>query len=207
MLITSSWILDTLICITTAVFFLYKYTSRKFDYWKTRGVTYLPPTTHLRQRFRIIDVYRQVDAPYFGVFIFDEPYLVLKSPDIIKRILIKDFNHFWDRTILAPRHNELFANVMFVQKNPEWKKVRARMTPVFSPAKLKGMMPHINEIGLKLSEYIRKNCDDQLEAKEICAKFTTNVIAKCAFAIDAKCFEEEQAIFVKLGERSLIFVG
>ncbi|KAJ8951060.1 hypothetical protein NQ318_003756, partial [Aromia moschata] len=131
----------------------YKYATRKFDYWKSRGIAYLPP--------------RPIFGNAFELFTF-KPYMnLLKSPDVIKQILIKDFNFFQDRTILAPKHNELIANIMFSEDDAN-----------FSPIKLRGMLHLINEISIKMSEYIKENGDKQLESNEVCAKYTTDVIAK-----------------------------
>lgn len=37
------------------------------------------------------------DAPFFGFYIFQRPALVIKDPELIKRIMIKDFNSFSNR--------------------------------------------------------------------------------------------------------------
>lgn len=37
------------------------------------------------------------DAPFFGFFIFQRPALVIKDPELIKRIMVKDFNSFNNR--------------------------------------------------------------------------------------------------------------
>ncbi|KAJ8937029.1 hypothetical protein NQ314_012112 [Rhamnusium bicolor] len=144
------------------------------------------------------DFYDSTKEPFFGIFVFDEPYLVLKSPELIKQVLVKDFSSFTDRTVLAPKHDKLVSSMMFLQKSPHWKTTRPKMTPIFTSGKLKGMFPTINNIGLRMNQYIRKNLG-QHEAKEICAKFSTDVIAKCAFGINSHCFDDEDAQFRKVG--------
>lgn len=37
------------------------------------------------------------DAPFFGFYIFQRPALVVKEPELIKRIMVKDFNYFNNR--------------------------------------------------------------------------------------------------------------
>nr|WCC58058.1 cytochrome P450 [Pharsalia antennata] len=204
----SSWIIEFLILITITTFLAYKYFTRHYDYFKKRNVHYTKPTPLIGNMWPVLSMkltigewlrglYNTTDAPYFGIFLFDEPCLVIKSPELIKHILIKDFNYFYDRTVLASK-NELTSNMLFWQKNPDWKSIRTKMTPVFSSGKLKGMFSSINEVGMDLNRYIRKNVG-QLESKEIFAKFATDVIAKCAFAIKAGSFEEENPEFRKVG--------
>ncbi|KAJ8957039.1 hypothetical protein NQ314_006616 [Rhamnusium bicolor] len=76
--------------------------------------------------------------------------------------------------------------------------MRSKLTPAFTVGKLKGMFSIINNIGLEMNQYIRKNLGQQ-EFKEICAKFSTDVIAKCAFGINSHCFEYEDANFREVG--------
>lgn len=209
MLLTSIWIVDLLILFTTITLFVYIYSTRKYDYFKKRNIQYEKPIPLfgsflpvLSMKLTIGEWLRKlsnsIDAPYFGIFVFDEPYLIVKSPKIIKQILVKDFNKFTDRTILAPNHNEILSNMMFLQKSPDWKKVRGKMSPVFTSGKLKGMLSIINEVGVEMNRYIRKNLG-VLESKEVTAKFSTDVIAKCAFAINPHSFEMENSDFRKIG--------
>ncbi|RZC37339.1 p450 domain containing protein, partial [Asbolus verrucosus] len=131
--------------------------------------------------------------PFFGIFVFDTPHLIIRSPELIKTILVKDFNNFDDRNFAFAAHDPLVSSMLFANKNPEWKPVRAKMTPVFTSGKLKCMIPLINEIGETMNKYIEKNISNfSLEAKEICAKYSTDVIAKCAFAINANSFKSER---------------
>lgn len=37
------------------------------------------------------------DAPFFGFFVFQRQALVVKEPELIKRIMVKDFNSFDNR--------------------------------------------------------------------------------------------------------------
>lgn len=37
------------------------------------------------------------NAPFFGFFIFQRPALVIRDPELIKRIMVKDFNSFNNR--------------------------------------------------------------------------------------------------------------
>lgn len=37
------------------------------------------------------------DVPFFGFYVFQRPALVVKEPELIKRIMVKDFNSFNNR--------------------------------------------------------------------------------------------------------------
>ncbi|KAJ8951052.1 hypothetical protein NQ318_003748 [Aromia moschata] len=78
------------------------------------------------------------------------------------------------------------------------------MSPIFTSGKLKGMFEIMNNAGLDMNKYIKKNLG-QLESKEICSKYSTDVIAACAFAIKAHSFENENADFRKIGRAMFDF--
>ncbi|KAH1021272.1 hypothetical protein HUJ04_010807 [Dendroctonus ponderosae] len=105
-------------------------------------------------------------------------------------------DHNSGKSVAHYEHDPIMSNFMFLAKNPRWKAVRSKLTPVFSTGKLKQMFPHILREGNLMVDYI-SNFDNMpsIESKEICAKFSTNVIARCAFAIDAGCFNTENAEF------------
>ncbi|KAF7285755.1 hypothetical protein GWI33_010123 [Rhynchophorus ferrugineus] len=85
--------------------------------------------------------------------------------------------------------------MMFFKKGPMWK-VISRMSPVFSSGKLKAMTALITKEAENMSDYIEKFVNvPNIDSVEICAKFSTNVIALCAFGVEAKCFENEDAEF------------
>jgi len=197
-----------LILVVTLGFILYKLSTKNFGYWKKRGVPYLEPTPIFGNFFDVFvfrmtighylaKCYNQFKTPYFGLFVMNTPHLIIKDPNLIKAILVKDFNYFPDRTIVSDEKcDSLASKFLFLVKNPEWKYMRTKMSPVFSSGKLKNMMSLINAAGEEMKTYLYKNFEKKsIEAKEVCAKYSTDVIASCAFGIDAHCFQDENAEF------------
>nr|CAI5827212.1 unnamed protein product [Callosobruchus analis] len=127
MIITTSVLLDTAILCTILLFLVYKYYTRNNEFFKKRGVKHVPPTAFLGNFREVLllkkhsaewlkDLYDKFgDVPYFGVYIFDVPYLVIKSPEIVKNVMVKDFQHFVDRTMALASHDVIQANMMFFQ--------------------------------------------------------------------------------------------
>ncbi|KAJ3654762.1 hypothetical protein Zmor_013929 [Zophobas morio] len=215
MLLTSYLPVDTVILLSVLIFLTYKYLSRNFKHWEKRNVSFIKPSPFFGN-FREISLFRttigehlaklynQTKEPFFGIFVFDKPHLIIRSPELVKAILVRDFNNFDDRNVASAPHDLLVSNMLFLNKNPEWKTIRVKMTPVFTTGKLKGMLPLINEVGETMKKYIENIIPHvSVEAKEICAKYSTDVIAKCAFAINANCFKRDDAEFRKIGR--LIF--
>lgn len=65
----------------------------------------------------------------------------------------------------------------------------------------------MTNVGKNLIEYLKKSPDargrEGLEAKELAAKFTTDVVAACAFGLDGKSFIEPDAEFRRMGRKFL----
>ncbi|KAJ8928371.1 hypothetical protein NQ314_019102 [Rhamnusium bicolor] len=60
-----------------------------------------------------------VATRYFGLYQFAKPILILKDPDLIKQITIKDFNHFTDHRTFLPDTEQLFSKSLFILKDKE----------------------------------------------------------------------------------------
>jgi cytochrome P450 family 6 len=85
---------------------IYWYSISNFSYWKDRGIPYLKPTAGFgntrrmmflkissAEQFKIF--YDSFDGkPFCGVFQFRSPILVVRDPNIIQLVMVKDFKHF-----------------------------------------------------------------------------------------------------------------
>lgn len=176
-----------------------------FNYWKDRGIFNPKPLPFFGNIFDIAtftksggevfkDLYDQSDAPYLGIYLLDRPVLLMKDPQIIKRILIKDFRLFTDRTLAESTHNDIFRNFLLMSRSGRWKSLRNQLTPLFTSGKLKGMTDKINDVSNNLMFQILKS-KDPLCVKEIYTNFMTEAIARCFFNIETKCLEDDKSIF------------
>lgn len=149
-LLTSNWISDILfLTVATLAVMVYKRATKSSNYWKIRGVPYEKPIPFLGNFASIIFLQKTVfqllhrlynkykDTDYFGMFIFNQPYLVVRSPEIIQNILVKDFHIFSDHPSLCDEKvDPIGSKILFFNKSPEWKELRKKMTSVFTSAKV-----------------------------------------------------------------------
>ncbi|XP_050513842.1 cytochrome P450 6j1-like [Diabrotica virgifera virgifera] len=201
----SSWALNYVIFCITIFFLLYKYFTRQFDYWNKRGVYTSKPVPFFGNVFDVVifkrnlsehikKLYDETDEPYFGIFVFDKPVLVLKSPKLIKDILIKDFHMFCDRSLADGSHDKTISNFVFFQKNPKWNLTRKKLTSFFTSSMSKAFFTNIELINQKFIEHL-ENISEPVDAKAIAGHFSTEMIARCFFATDPRCFEKEPSKF------------
>ncbi|XP_033212129.1 cytochrome P450 6k1-like isoform X2 [Belonocnema kinseyi] len=209
--------LDGLILILSAITAAYVYMTRNFNYWKKRGVVEVQPTAFIGNFGDCLflrkspgqflkDIYDMgKNTPYVGLFVFDKPFLLLRDPQVIKRVLVKDFNYFNDRYVRVSEEDKLGNSNLFIIKNPDWKTLRAKLSPIFTSLRLKKMFELMVEVGKDLDTYLQteglEGVGRSLEMKEICAKFTTDLIGSTAYGLKVNSLNNPDAEFRKCGRK------
>lgn len=215
-LITASWGLDSIIVLTALMIIVYLYVTRNFKYWKKRGIEEIfPPTPFLGNfteclllkkapAYFLKELYDQAKGlPYIGFHILDKPILLVCDRELIKNILIKDFNIFYDRYNNTYPGDQLGCSNLFFIRNPVWKMLRTKLTPFFTSGKLKKMFELMLNCGNNLRSYIeslKEGEGETIEVRELTAKFTTDVIGSTAYGLDVNSFKDPNAEFRKYGK-------
>lgn len=190
--------------LTFLLYLLYSHLTRNFKYWKSLNVPYNKPKLLFGNVFRVCtfeksigefidDLYKNTKSKLFGFYVFDQPFLLIRDPDLIKHVLVKDFEHFSDRSVISNGDDDKFASSMlFNLKNPSWRNVRMKVTPTFTSGKIKKMTELIINSSKGLIEYVEetKSHKNEFDARDLVMKFTTDVISTCAFGITANSFKE-----------------
>ena len=132
--------------------------------------------------------------------------LIINDMDLAKRMLVKDFDHFVDRTDFGLKIDEtseadmIFRHSFMMQKGDDWKKNRNLMTPVFTTGKLKLMYNLLQECGTQLEDFIA-TCSKQnleIDSKETFGKFALDGIATSGFGIESNSFKDPDNMFRKM---------
>ncbi|XP_026328999.1 cytochrome P450 6B6-like [Hyposmocoma kahamanoa] len=195
---------------------LYYYSTRTFKYWQERGIKHDKPIpmfgnnlkNYLMQRSMTqiaVDMYwKYPNEKVVGFFRTTRPELVIRDPEIVKRILTNDFAYFYPRglnphkTVIEP----LMRNLFFADGDL-WKLLRQRMTPAFSTGKLKAMFPLISDraerLRATLTAAAEGNDNRALDARDIMARYTTDFIGSVGFGLDSDSLSMENSAFRKLG--------
>lgn len=199
----------TILIISLSLFYIYaKY---KLSYWKRRGVK-TPPTHLLFGNFKDLltlrkpagEVMREIynsadpDDPYIGFYIFHKPMLLLRNHDLIKQVMITDFEIFPNRRFGSTKQRDSIGlDSILSIKQPRWKYLRRKLTPFLTGQKLKNMLPLIEECGKFMLKFIEnlltnKFGDNNCEMKDFSSRYVSDVIASIAFGINTNSFDEKQ---------------
>ncbi|KAK7789576.1 hypothetical protein R5R35_007509 [Gryllus longicercus] len=198
---------------------LYLHFTRHFAYWRRRGVPFVPPAPFVGNVAPLFllrrsiggfarDLYRALpEAPAVGFWIFDKPALLIKKPELVKKILVKDFGDFGDRYTDSDVHADpLGQRNLFVIKGELWKYLRINVSPLFTSGKMKKMFHLVVKCDEQMVEYINKAYEKEknvtLDLKEVTAKCTTDVISSCVFGINSNSLADPKAEFREFGKKT-----
>ncbi|CAG9807632.1 unnamed protein product [Chironomus riparius] len=202
---------------TILIFILY-WCNQRLSYFKNLNIPYLTSFPFLGALTEAVigkkglyecidDIYRNPqfkNEQFFGIFMFHKPSLVIKDPEIIKQVLVKDFNNFENHVGGSDDHDPIGRDNLFLSKDGLWRNLRKKLTPFFTSGKMKSMFPFLDKIGDNLLEHMDKmssseNCVE-MKVKDKLSLFTTDVIASVAFGVDANGLNNPKSEFARISK-------
>lgn len=218
-IITSFFVTDFLILTSACLIGLYIFSIRKFNYWKSKKVQHRKPipffgnfkASALLQKAPpeyLAEVYKETEGDFSGFYLFDEPCLMIKSTELIKSVLIKDFSYFHDRYVgVNHRDDPAGTYNLFNAKNPDWKELRAKITPVFTSGKLKQMFSLIEQNGNDLIKFLKNESKMQHsnEVKDIAGKYVIDLLMNTVFGLNSNCLNDKDSFYWNAGKNTTDF--
>ncbi|XP_044272375.1 cytochrome P450 9e2-like [Tribolium madens] len=188
--------------------------SRPYKYWTERGVKqgkpvfifgdYWGPMLRKQTNAEVVDMLYKIDkdARYCGIYQFLTPVLLIRDPELIKKITVKDFEHFVDHRIVIPEESDPLSG-------QKWRDMRSTLSPVFTSSKLKYMFSLISERGEQFAQNLLKENKDviTLDIKNSFTRYTNDVMASTMFGIQCDSLEEPKNEFYSLAQKSQDFSG
>ncbi|XP_031780867.1 probable cytochrome P450 6a13 [Nasonia vitripennis] len=143
------------------------------------------------------------DEPLVGIFSYRKPILLLRDPDLIRNVLVKDFSVFSCRGMKAATKAEPLAQHLVFLEPERWRPLRYKLSPAFTSGKLKEMFYLLKECAQHLDRLL-EDCvarDPVIECRELAGKFTTDAIGVCAFGLDMHAIDGEDNEFRKTSRK------
>lgn len=133
---------------------------------------------------------------------------VITDLELVKRVLIKDFNHFENRGIFYNEIDDPLSATLFSIEGQKWRHLRHKLTPTFTSGKMKNMFPIIVKVGEEMEKiFSAKTTTGEgqvLEIVDLVARYTADVIGNCAFGLNCNSLQNPNAEFVTIGKRAII---
>jgi len=192
-------------------------------YWRRKGVKQGPirpilgdstKTAMQTQSFGdlVKEVYNRFPKDrYSGIYQFSIPTLVLRDPDLIKQITVKDFDHFTDHMNIVPEGDEeIFNKNIFSLKGEVWRARRTTLSPAFTSSKMRAMFDLMSVCASQFVNYFvddKSNNKFQIELKDTFTRYANDVIATCAFGVECDSMRVKDNEFYIMGKTATNFTG
>ncbi|XP_011866849.1 PREDICTED: cytochrome P450 9e2-like [Vollenhovia emeryi] len=202
----SSFVLLLTTLVVTGVLKIVSVLHHIYFYWKNKGLPYLPNSLSsliLNWKFSlgyitVADYCQHIyyyfsRAKYVGMMDLATPTILLRDPELIRDVMVKDFEYFPDHHSFVDVNAEpLFGKNVFALRGNRWKEMRNTLSPTFTVSKMKFMFSLISECSRDFVNYLvdhPKLCH-AIETKEAFRRYTNDVIATAAFGISVNSMKD-----------------
>nr|AZR39445.1 cytochrome P450 [Agasicles hygrophila] len=142
---------------------------------------------------------------YYGFYQFSTPTLLIKDPELIKQIGVKDFEHFLDHSTFIPENADpLWGKNLFALKGQRWRDMRPILSPSFTSSKMKVMFQLMHDCANNFTDFFLKKNENVIEVKlkDIFTRYTNDVIGTTAFGIKTNSLENPDNEFYRMGKEA-----
>ncbi|KAG8326347.1 hypothetical protein J6590_044333 [Homalodisca vitripennis] len=215
MIAVITWFLGCIIIATISIVLAaYLFFSPVYSYFKKRGIPFEHgtfPLGTLWPVFRVKKSYTQLmlhmynkhkGKKFVGFFQFFRKSVLIIDPDLLRNVLVKDFEYFDSKSLHYNKELEPLTAHLFALDGHEWKVLRTKIAPAFSSGKLKGMFQVILDVGDQLREYTSKMTaeSEELECKDLFLRYGLAIIASTAFGIESDVLTDKSSTFFEMAE-------
>ncbi|KAL1462636.1 hypothetical protein WDU94_014458 [Cyamophila willieti] len=202
----------SLIFVVLLLLFLRRWTVNSYKFFKNLGIPYEKPkflignlrnypliSNNKHQFYFVEDIYKKhADKTYVGFFKFRKPMLMIRDPIICQQVFTTYFENFYNRPgpPVDPKKDPL-SNHLITMQGEQWKSVRTRLSPAFTPSKLKNMFEDMQECCLELGNLIesKMSIDNEIEVIHLFAQFSLRVSGKCILGLDSDVLNNPNSQF------------
>ncbi|XP_055529182.1 probable cytochrome P450 9f2 [Wyeomyia smithii] len=218
--------LSYVLLIAVVIAFVYRWLNRNQDYFCDKPIPALAIKPILGstgplmfKQITLFDFFKALYDKYAGskvVGLFDTniPMYVIRDPELIKRIGVKDFDHFMDHRALfgkdhADNSSMLFPKTLFALNDHKWKSMRAILSPAFTSSKMRQMFGLVLECCENMANFYQQEIGAQTgreyEMKDVFSRFTNDVIATAAFGFKVDSLQHRDNEFYVQGKKTMQF--
>lgn len=185
-------------------------------YWKEHGIPFID-TSAVATNFEIFLMKKQIldrdeyaynqlgsiDGKFCGMLESPKPVILLKDIDLIKKVCIKDFDHFIDRRDFIPIKQGTIVSKMML-KGEEWKGVRTTVTPTFATGKVRRLMGVFNGVGkefIDMLKYKTSSGETNINVLLTWNQYTVDVIGRGVFGVITGTIDNPNSEFAQNARR------
>lgn len=209
------WWLQLIILVLASIpLGLYLWVKSNYSYFKNNGIPFEKPifphgnikTLNKTESFGILTArfYNKLkvsNLPIVGLYQFISPTILVTSLDFVKKVFVADFGYFENRGIFYNEKVDPLSAHLFNIDQPKWKIMRRKLTPTFTSGRMKYMFSTMRAVSKEFVKTMEAEIEksNEIEMKEILARFTTDIIGCCAFGLECNSLKDPEAKFREMG--------
>lgn len=214
-LITDNLLYDALALLATLVVAFILYAKWTYSYFTRKGLYQDQPTIPIGNALKVFkgeqifgelwrDLYNTLKSKNLrhggGYFMINKFYVPVDL-DIVKSILVNDFQNFIDHGMYINEKDDPVSANLFGIAGPKWKSMRTKLTPTFTSGKMKMMFDTLVKYSGTLDSILNDFAEKEaLEIKDVLQKFTIDIIVSVAFGIESDSMKNPQSDFTKYAQ-------
>lgn len=198
--------------ILLSVLSLYYFYYNIFYHWKILGVKQFPfsimkgnlsetePTNHIGGL--LIFYYnktKKLGLKFSGLYFNTKSELLVTDLELIKQILVKDFDYFPNHIHYIEDKDEPIQAHLFNLGESEWRDMRHKVSHMFTARKIKMLFGTMNDIADKLLTVIDDKIElsQEIDVKIILNNYITDLVASAVFGIECRSLNGENSDFLR----------
>ncbi|XP_050311273.1 cytochrome P450 9e2-like [Anthonomus grandis grandis] len=205
---------------------LYVYYQKTYRYWQRMGVQPVSnyPCIFLGDFWPIFlgqmnfnDImdkfyYKRPTARYEAVYHLMTPSLMIRDCELIKQLLVKEFDSFTDHFDFAPSDGPdgIWGQNLLNLKGNKWKEMRSVLSGAFTSSKMKVLYGLISQTSENFVEYFKEREEEEVievEFRDCFRRLMTDIVATTAFGIKVDSLRDRNNEFYELGKKVTNFQG
>jgi len=161
------------------------------------------------RRMSFVDFTRKIynlnrDAKYIGFYATTKPVLMLRDPEVIKDVVVKNFDTFINNSVFLDANDYVLLQNLFSLQNTKWRHVKNLLSPFFkmTSSKMKIMFTFMSKHAADFAELMSTLPADKSDVnmKDVFDRYTNDVIALCIYGMKIDSIRDPQ-------QTSFIFVA
>ncbi|KYM82495.1 Cytochrome P450 9e2, partial [Atta colombica] len=119
------------------------------------------------------------DAKYIGFYATTKPVIMLRDPEVIKNVIIKNFDSFTNNSVFVDVNDYILSQNLFGLQNTKWRHVKNLLSPFFTFSKMKIMFSLMSKYAADFAKLMSTLSADKSDVnmKDIFDRYTNDVIA------------------------------
>lgn len=184
--------LEVFLFLFGAAVLIYLYFQYNYTHWKKKGVPFIQPIFPFGSAKDLYEeklslgefgakMYKDLKektSSFGGFYIFHSRSFVPIDPELVKCVLSKDFNVFQDRGTYCDEDVDPLSGNLVNLSGQKWKKLRAKVSPVFTSGKIKMMLHILQNCSVEMVKVLEEQYvgGQPLDILDLTSRLTTDNI-------------------------------